>query len=112
MIFAFCLLSFAQPQDLIDRLNADSIEEREEAEKKLEALGKAAIPGLEKLAAKGISLADVDNALVGNNSRIPVGQLNGPTRTYTLESKGQLYKRQCVQSLLPAGIYQRRQQAV
>jgi len=53
MIFAFCLLAFAQPQELIDRLGADSIEDREDAEKKLEALGKAAIPGLEKIAASG-----------------------------------------------------------
>jgi len=46
---------------------------------------------LEILAAKGISLVDVDNALLGNNTRIPVGQLKGPTRTYTIESKGELF---------------------
>lgn len=49
------LLACLQVQDWVDRLDAEAIEDREEAESRLEALGREAIPALEKALAKGSS---------------------------------------------------------
>src|SRR6185312_15884261 len=42
------------------------------------------------LAAKGISIADVQNAVAAANSNTPVGQLSGPDQSFTLQANAQL----------------------
>ncbi|HKW52686.1 MAG TPA: multidrug efflux RND transporter permease subunit [Stellaceae bacterium] len=42
------------------------------------------------LAAKGISIADVQTAVAAANSNTPVGQLSGPTQSFTLQANAQL----------------------
>jgi len=42
------------------------------------------------LAAKGISIADVQSAVAAANSNTPVGQLSGPDQSFTLQANAQL----------------------
>src|SRR6185437_12421246 len=42
------------------------------------------------LAAKGISIADVQTAVAAANSNTPVGQLSGPDQSFTLQANAQL----------------------
>jgi hydrophobic/amphiphilic exporter-1 (mainly G- bacteria), HAE1 family len=44
----------------------------------------------EALAAKGITLDDVSNAVIAANSSTPVGVLEGPDKSFTMQANGQL----------------------
>jgi HAE1 family hydrophobic/amphiphilic exporter-1 len=44
----------------------------------------------EALASKGIGIDDLMNAVAAANSNTPVGQLSGPTQSFTLQASGQL----------------------
>jgi HAE1 family hydrophobic/amphiphilic exporter-1 len=44
----------------------------------------------QKLAAMGIGIDDIKNALASANSNTPVGSLNGPAQTFTLQATGAL----------------------
>ncbi len=43
------------------------------------------------LAARNLSLAQVESAIKGGNSNLPAGTLNGSTRSYTVQAAGQLH---------------------
>ena len=43
-----------------------------------------------KLAARGLSLAQIQSALVAGNPSIPSGRIDGPFRSFTIETDGQL----------------------
>jgi HAE1 family hydrophobic/amphiphilic exporter-1 len=44
----------------------------------------------EALAAKGLTLADIQNAVAAANSNTPVGTMMGPQQSFTIEANGQL----------------------
>jgi hydrophobic/amphiphilic exporter-1 (mainly G- bacteria), HAE1 family len=52
------------------------------------------------LAAKGIGMDEVANAVRGWNVNQPTGELYGPTRTYTIQASGQLLRAEAYRSLV------------
>ena len=56
----------------------------------------------EALAAKGMTLDDLQSAVAAANSNAPVGTLMGPDQTYTLQANGQLNRAEKYQNLIVA----------
>lgn len=54
------------------------------------------------LAARNLSLTQVEEAIRGGNSNLPTGSLSGSTRTYTVEASGQLQDAAAFNSLVVA----------
>jgi hydrophobe/amphiphile efflux-1 (HAE1) family protein len=54
------------------------------------------------MAARGLSLADLQKALAAANSNVPVGALNGPNQSYTLQTPGQLARAALYRPLIVA----------